>query len=270
MSGTTTDHSGHATLASALAAFQAELPTIAKGNTAQVPTKNGGSYAYSYADLKDVSEVVLPLLGRHGLAWTAQPTLVGEHFVLRYALMHESSDEGIEGLYPLPDPSSTPPQSLGSAITYARRYTLCSVTGIAPGGDDDDAQAANSAPAGRARAPRQAPKASTPPPVASHDWASEILSVRDVDALKAVYDRAESAKELGLPFGPDHKDAVLQVIQAWGLPTPSGALSVATLIQAVKKRIESGDLPAGAPSSDAPDKTADAWPVAEIPNGDES
>ncbi|WP_181158355.1 ERF family protein [Microbacterium sp. MYb64] len=238
----------HANLAEALAAFQAELPTIAKGNTAKVPTKNGGEYKYSYADLKDVSEVVLPLLGRHGLAWTAQPTLVGEHFVLRYALMHESTDQGIEGLYPLPDPAQTPPQSLGSAITYARRYTLCSVTGIAPGGDDDDAQAANSAPAGRARAPRQAPpREPLPAPIVKHDWAAEILPVRTVEDLRAIYDRAEDAQEVGFPFGPDHKQSVLNVIQAWGLPTPKGAVTVSALIGAVRKQIEDGALPTEAP-----------------------
>ena len=43
-------------LAAALAAFQAEAPTVSKGKTAKVPTKAGGSYSYTYANLADVVE----------------------------------------------------------------------------------------------------------------------------------------------------------------------------------------------------------------------
>lgn len=126
-------------LAAALAAVQAQLPEIRKGETAVVPTKSGGKYTYSYANLADVSKVVLPLLGRHGLAWITQPTIRDGRFVLAYELRHVSG-EAISGEYPLPDRGT--PQEIGSAITYARRYTLCSVTGVAPADDDDDAAAA--------------------------------------------------------------------------------------------------------------------------------
>lgn len=128
----------HDTLAAALAAFQTEVPRIEKGKTAQA-----GKYSYDYADLSDVTAVVLPLLGKHGLAWSAAPTMGDHGFVLEYQLAH-SSGEAITGTYPLP-PANTAPQQMGSAITYARRYALCSVTGVAPGGDDDDAQAAQQA-----------------------------------------------------------------------------------------------------------------------------
>lgn len=131
----------HDSLVSALAAFQAEVPTVRKGNTADVKSNNGGrSYTYDYADLSDVTEKVMPLLGRHGLSFTARPTIVdGVGFALVYELRHESG-QADGGVYPLPN-ANTPAQQMGSAITYARRYVLCSVTGIAPGGDDDDAGA---------------------------------------------------------------------------------------------------------------------------------
>lgn len=130
-------------LASALAAFQAELPTIAKANTATVRPKDGGRpYSYSYADLADISRIALPLLGKHGMAWTTKPTLNGEgKFVLAYKLAHGASGEHEAGEYPLP--TSGTPQQVGSAITYARRYTLCCVTGIAPDQEDDDGAAAS-------------------------------------------------------------------------------------------------------------------------------
>ena len=133
-----------AAFAQALAAFQAELPQVGKGQKATVPTKSGGQYQYSYADLSDVTEVAVPLLSKHGLAWTASPTLSDAGFVLRYSLVHVSGHrEG--GDYPLPDPSRSSSQEIGSALTYARRYALTAVTGIAPGGDDDDGARAGNA-----------------------------------------------------------------------------------------------------------------------------
>lgn len=126
------------TLAAALAAVQADLPEVRKAGTAKVPTKTGGSYSYTYADLAAVTRVILPRLGKVGLSWTTKPTIVGERFVLVYKLLHISG-EFEEGAYPLPDRGS--PQEIGSAITYARRYALCSVTGVAPDDDDDAATA---------------------------------------------------------------------------------------------------------------------------------
>lgn len=124
-------------LAKALASVQANLPAIAKGETAEVKNKDGKKlYDYHYADLAGVSDAILPLLGKNGLAFTAWPTLDDGRFVLAYALIHEGGEERA-GIYPLP--SSGTPQDIGKAITYARRYCLCAVTGVAPGGDDNDA-----------------------------------------------------------------------------------------------------------------------------------
>jgi hypothetical protein len=130
---------GTPALNAALAAVQRDLPRIDKGKTAEVPTKAGGKYTYTYADLADVSAQILPLLGQHGLSFTTWPTLTGNRFVLRYELLHESG-ESKGGEYPLPADAGA--QALGSAITYARRYCLCAVTGVAPD-DDDDAAAAD-------------------------------------------------------------------------------------------------------------------------------
>lgn len=136
--------------AEALAKFQAEIPAVGKDQTAKVKTKQGGEYAYSYTDLSTIAAKALPLLAKHGLSWTARPTMTEHGFVLAYSLLHSGGHrEG--GFYPLPDPSNHGAQEIGSAITYARRYSLCAVTGIAPGGEDDDGQAAQHAKA----APRQ-------------------------------------------------------------------------------------------------------------------
>jgi hypothetical protein len=129
----------HPSLAAALAAVQAELPAVKKTKTAKVEGKDGRrGYEYSYADLAEVSQAVLPLLGRHGLSFSSKPTLDERgQFVLAYVLRHSSGDSD-SGTYPLP---TGQPQAVGSAISYARRYALCSVTGIAAEDDDDGANA---------------------------------------------------------------------------------------------------------------------------------
>lgn len=132
-------------LAAALAAFQAELPRIHKDAAAVLEgeSKTTGkkfTYGYRYAGLDNVVGIVLPLLGKHGLSFTAFPMLGDHGFVLHYQLMHATGGS-LAGDYPLPDPTRTKPQAVGSAITYARRYALCAVTGIAPDEDDDAAEA---------------------------------------------------------------------------------------------------------------------------------
>jgi hypothetical protein len=157
------------TLASALAAFQAELPRLGKGNTA-----DAGTYKYKYADLADVSMVVLPLLGKHGLSFSAKPTLDATgKFVLEYALRH-AGGESDGGVYPLP---TGRPQEVGSAITYARRYALSAMTGIAPDGDDDGATAPD------------VPDVRYDPieqDVLRHGWEAEIADAADEAALKEI------------------------------------------------------------------------------------
>jgi hypothetical protein len=135
------------TLAEALAALQARLPRVAKASPGQV-----GNQKYLYADLADVSAALLPVMAGLGLSFIATPTMTLDYdrFVLDYQLLHVSGEK-IGGFYPLP--GSGTPQQMGSAITYARRYTLCAVTGLAPGGDDDDGQGAEAEHQARLRQP---------------------------------------------------------------------------------------------------------------------
>jgi hypothetical protein len=129
-------------LNAALAKFQATLPHITKGESATIPGKEGKQgFKYTYADLKDVSDAILPALGKVGLAFSAFPGIVDGKMALVYSLMHESGEERI-GVWPLP---TGEPRAIGSAITYARRYSLLAVTGVFPGGEDDDGAAAGDA-----------------------------------------------------------------------------------------------------------------------------
>src|SRR5215469_16220707 len=114
-------------LAEALTQLQTRLPRITKGETADT-----GKFSYIYANLSSITATVAPVLAELGLFWTCAPTLRDDGvFVLAYCLSHVSGGESmIQGEYPRP-PNGTP-QTIGGAITYARRYALCAVLGIAP------------------------------------------------------------------------------------------------------------------------------------------
>ena len=168
-------------LASALARVQCSLPHVGKTKTAQVKSEKA-SYSYKYADLADVASAILPLLGAEGLAFIAKPTFDGDRFVLAYSLQHGASGEHEDGVYPLPDPLRSTPQQIGGAITYARRYCLASVTGVAAD-EDDDGRAASVDKAAHATQ-RRAPKAAEPVErkaerdvAAENPWASHPVAV---------------------------------------------------------------------------------------------
>lgn len=124
--------------ASALAELQTKLPEITKSKTAHVRSDKG-NYSYTYADLATVTRALLPVMGALGLSFSARPTLTEDgRFVLAYKLLHTSGENEV-GEYPLPNGGT--PQAVGSAITYARRYALCAVTGAVAEEDDDGAKA---------------------------------------------------------------------------------------------------------------------------------
>jgi hypothetical protein len=135
---TSTPTIGH--LVEALALAQLEFGTIEKDLTAHVESKRtGAKYTYGYADLANVLAAVRPALAKHQIA-TLQPVAVGRQGIVVTTLLAHPSGEYIRNDFALPL-DSTDPQAIGSAITYARRYALQALLGVAPE-DDDDAQAA--------------------------------------------------------------------------------------------------------------------------------
>lgn len=127
-------------LAAALAKAQGQFPKVRKSKTANVKHKNGGGeHSYSYADLADVLEAVRKPLSETGLALLQLIEPAERHLFLRTQLLH-TSGQFLDSVYPLP--AGLDAQGMGSAITYARRYTISAMLGIAAE-DDDDGQGAN-------------------------------------------------------------------------------------------------------------------------------
>ena len=125
----------HETLAAALAAAQAAMPAIVKDRVAKI----GPGREYRYADLATILATVRPVLGAHGLALTQRTQIRGEAIVLLTELRH-ASGEVLDSEYPVAAIGARH-QDMGGALTYARRYALCGLVGIAADEDDDGASA---------------------------------------------------------------------------------------------------------------------------------
>jgi hypothetical protein len=166
-------------LNAALAKVQAELPKLERDRTVTVEPKDPKKppYSYSYATLANVTDAILPLLARHGLAFSAFPGAGTDgKMVLTYHLLHESG-ERLSGEFPISAEGGI--QMIGGRITYARRYCLAAVVGVAADEDDESRLDTDHAPrtAQRAAAPasrqpaaakpagRTAQRASAPPPL---------------------------------------------------------------------------------------------------------
>lgn len=132
-------------LAEALAKAQAEMKNVNKEKTAEIKSERG-SYEYRYATLADGIEAIRPALSKHGIAFTQITRPVGDTLFLYTRLIH-SSGEFLESEWPVGAFARLTPQQVGSALTYARRYSLFSLVGISGQDDDDDGnQASNQKP----------------------------------------------------------------------------------------------------------------------------
>lgn len=87
-----------------------------------------------YADLASVLDTIRKPLADQGLSLTQTTEMRGGTFCLITTLRH-TSGQWLASEYPLPQTAR--PQELGSALTYARRYSLSAIACIAADEDDD-------------------------------------------------------------------------------------------------------------------------------------
>ena len=180
-------------LAAALAKAQGGFTFAAK--TSEAPTfEKGGNRAgrRTYADLAAVLDAVRKGLAENELAIIQTPFSRQDGGVLLRTTLAHSSGEWIASEISFPVDRMGAIQGWGSALTYARRYALAAMVGIAQ--DDDDGEAAQAAEKARQRKPaqqsasRQAAPAPAPAPQPKQE--GEL----DGDRLKALFARL---RELG-------------------------------------------------------------------------
>src|SRR6516162_10242622 len=131
-----------AALAAALAEAQAHLVNPEKSLTATIAGDRPGQAARSfrYAPLSSGLEIVRKTLSEHGLA-IIQTTAVDQasRMLTLTTMLAHSSGEWIASYWPVCSVAEIAnPQRMGAALTYARRYGLFTLVGIA-GEDDLDA-----------------------------------------------------------------------------------------------------------------------------------
>lgn len=129
---------------------------VAAGGELRNPPKDSVNphFKSRYADLATVLDTVRPVLALHKLAVVQMPTEMDGGPGLATTLVHESGEwmRSTVRLYP----GKQDPQGIGSALTYARRYGLQAVLGIAA--DDDDDGHAGSRPAAQKTQPNAKPQ----------------------------------------------------------------------------------------------------------------
>ena len=153
-------------IATSLAAAQINMGKALKQS-------NNPHFRSKYADLGSVMDACLPALNEHGIA-VIQPT--GEDEQGRFVetiLIHGESGEQLSCRVPL-IVSKNDMQGYGSAVTYARRYGLMAMAGIAP--EDDDGNAAAKA----------APKQEPPKPISAEQFQemNDLIFDTETDEVK--------------------------------------------------------------------------------------
>src|SRR5438309_8792896 len=128
-------------IAGALAKAQAELSNPEKSLTATIrsPFPREGDRTFRYASLASGLDIVRKALGKHEIA-TVQTTSIDDAGLIRLTtVLAHSSGEWVSSDWPVcPVGETAAPHKMGAALTYARRYALFTLVGIA-GEDDLDA-----------------------------------------------------------------------------------------------------------------------------------
>ena len=150
-------------LATALAKAQAEIANPEKSLTATIesPFPREGQRTFRYASLSTGLDIVRKCLGQHEIA-TVQSTAIDREtglIKLTTTLVH-ASGEWVSSDWPVcPASETAAPHRMGAALTYARRYALFTLVGIAGGGRSRCARPRR--PRGRSR-PKRRPAGKAP------------------------------------------------------------------------------------------------------------
>lgn len=116
-----------------------EVPNFVTDETAQA-----GKKTYKYLNLATILKTIKPVFEKHGLAFSQRVTFDNAGEARQVigtveTIIFDSEEQMVACSYPFFVTGD--PQQVGSAITYARRYSLYAVLGIFPDKDDDGAYA---------------------------------------------------------------------------------------------------------------------------------
>jgi hypothetical protein len=193
-----------AKVAAALARAQGKFEPLVRSKSVTIKPRDGSAYTFQYAPLEACLASVRQALSEEELALTQSVVMIPEGMVLRTWLLH-SSGQFLSGDTPMMVEGNGP-KALASAETYARRYGVSALLGLAADDDDDGSAATGDQ---IANAPR--PTKAKPVPI-SEEQAAELHAKME----KAGADPVLFAKFLGV--------AKVEDLQAAQLPKAHAAL----------------------------------------------
>jgi hypothetical protein len=147
--------------------------------------KNNPHLKSKYADLDACLEAVDDALLENGLALLQETSECDNGVIVETVFLHESGESIRCGKLHVPAVKADP-QGYGSALTYARRYSLMAACGIAP--EDDDGNAAVRRPS----APAPEPEHKEPPPY----YTAEDFAANEKTWGKLIADGRKTVDEL--------------------------------------------------------------------------
>ena len=181
-------------LAIALAKFQGSLEQPSLNSEVKVRTKTGGEYKFKYADLSECKRAAKQPLADNELSVCQ---LIEDDYSILTILLH-SSGQWISSKVRMPS-NTADAQSIGSAITYAKRYAFCAILGIVAD-DDDDANIASGNTAQKEQ-PKEQPKKTANSRVKKELTRDHL---NNESAMKSIsewlYNKEKIAKEANQPF----------------------------------------------------------------------
>ncbi len=132
--------SAEAEFNASMAAMQSELPSIAERGAITV----NGQKRSNYATFEDINDIVKPIMQQFGFAVSFRVETVQTGVSVTGILMHCAGHrEQTTMLVPLDTSGSkNAVQSLGSSVSYGKRYVLSALLNITTRGEDDDGNAA--------------------------------------------------------------------------------------------------------------------------------
>lgn len=191
-----------AELAKALAVAQGKIKSAAKDTV-------NPHFGKTYADLASVWEACREPLASNGLSVIQQPVSDGARVGVVTTLLHSSGQWMRSTLWVVPDRGG--PQAIGSALTYARRYSLSAFVGVAPDDDDDGNAAQGENGNGKSHSK---PPARRPPEQQSHPATQPPRA--ETDSFPAGGERAPT----GELADAAQKNGILQHFKKLGWPAP--------------------------------------------------
>ena len=165
----------------------AALVKAQKGFAPALKSSSNPHFRSKYADLAACVEAVVDSLNANGIALIQKQHPNEGGVAVETVFLHESGETFSAGVLTVPA-SKQDPQGYGSALTYARRYSLMAACGIAP--EDDDGNAASRTPQKLAHS-----KGNERPATTAERVANEIIEAIRADLTLRVVEKYQAASE---------------------------------------------------------------------------